>query len=78
MLTMDLTAEVGFIERFCATCKFAAALYTTHGHIPAGQSENHHTIYKRYSVDEYAAIARYYAAEWATTSLTNAPTDRIS
>jgi predicted P-loop ATPase len=66
MLTMDLDqAEVGFIERFCTTCKFAAALYTTHGHIPEKPRVRIIIPFTRdTSVDEYAAIARYYAAEW--------------
>lgn len=66
MLTMDVDqAEVGFIERFCTACKYAAALYTTHGHIPEKPRVRIIMPFTRdITNDEYVSIARYYAAEW--------------
>jgi predicted P-loop ATPase len=66
MLTMDVDrADEGFIERFYKACTYAAALYTTHGHIPEMPRARIIMPFTRdATIDEYAAIARYYAAEW--------------
>lgn len=66
MLTMDVDrADEGFIERFYKACTYAAALYTTHGHIPEMPRVRIIMPFTRdANIDEYAAIARYYAAEW--------------
>ena len=66
MLTHDADhAEKGFIDRFASECKYAAALYTTHGHTP----ENPRVriivpLTRDVTPDEFTAIGRYFAEEW--------------
>jgi len=66
MLTTDVDhAEVGFIDKFCSECKYAAVLYTTHGHIPeAPRVRIIIPMTRDVTSDEYVAIARYFADEW--------------
>ncbi|MDW7659779.1 MAG: hypothetical protein SCM11_21630, partial [Bacillota bacterium] len=66
MLTLDVDqAEAGFIERFCTTGKYTAALYTTHGHTPERPRVRIILPFTRdTAIDEFSAIARYFAAEW--------------
>ena len=66
MLTLDAdAAEVGFIDRFLSECRYAACLYTTHGHRPEAPRCRIVIPFTRdISPDEYVAIARYFAAEW--------------
>lgn len=69
MLTMDAdNAEVGFIDKFTDPAngfKHTACLYTTHGHIPAApRCRIIIPLTRDITPDEYAAIARYFAADW--------------
>ena len=66
MLTLDAdAAEVGFIDRFLSGCKYAACLYTTHGHTPdAPRCRIVIPFTRDISPDEYVALARFFAAEW--------------
>ena len=66
MLTLDAdAAEVGFIDRFLSGCKYAACLYTTHGHTPEAPRCRIVIPFTRdISPDEYVALARFFAAEW--------------
>ena len=65
-LTLDADlVEPGFIERFEKGCRYAAAIYTTHGHVP---EEPRVRIVMPFAEDItpdcYAAVARLYAAQW--------------
>lgn len=66
MLTEDVDhAKSDFISRFISGCKYAACLYTTHGHTP--ESPRVRIIVpmiRDVTPDEYVAIARYFADEW--------------
>ena len=66
MLTSDVdNAEEGFINKFCDECKYAAALYTTHGHTPeAPRVRIIIPMTRDVTSDEYVAVARYFAEEW--------------
>ena len=66
MLTLDMDhAEPGFIERFVLDCKYAAGLYTTHGHTPeAPRIRMLVPLTRDISSDEHVALARYFADEW--------------
>lgn len=66
MLTLDADhAKVGFIEKFIEECRYAACLYTTHGHTPeAPRCRILVPVTRDITSDEYAAIARYFADEW--------------
>jgi hypothetical protein len=66
MLTLDCDhADVGFIASFTAGCKFAACLYTTHGHIPeAPRVRVIVPMTRDVTPDEFVAISRYFADEW--------------
>lgn len=66
MLTLDCDhAAVDFIERFLTGCKYAAAVYTTHGHVPeAPRVRIIIPMTRDVTPDEYSAIARYFADEW--------------
>ena len=66
MLTHDADhAEKGFIDRFSQDCKYAAALYTTHGHTPeAPRVRIIVPLTRDVTPDEFTAIGRYFAQEW--------------
>lgn len=66
MLTSDVdNAETGFINKFCDECKYAAALYTTHGHTSeAPRVRIIIPMTRDVTSDEYVAVARYFAEEW--------------
>ena len=66
LLTLDCDhAETDFISRFTTGCKYAACLYTTHGHTPhAPRIRIIVPTTRDVSRDEYAAIVRYFADEW--------------
>jgi len=66
MLTLDCDhAEMDFIARFMSGCKYAACLYTTHGHTPeAPRARIIVPMTRDITPDEYVAIARYFADEW--------------
>lgn len=66
MLTHDADhAEEGFIDRFTSECKYAAALYTTHGHTPeAPRVRIIVPLTRDVTPDEFTAIGRYFAEEW--------------
>lgn len=66
MLTHDADhAEEGFIDRFTSECKYAAALYTTHGHTPENPRVRIIVPFTRdVTPDEFTAIGRYFAEEW--------------
>ena len=66
MLTEDVDhAEPDFIDRFVLECRYAACLYTTHGHTPEAPRVRIVVPFTRdVTPDEYTAIARYFAAEW--------------
>lgn len=66
MLTHDADhAEKGFIDRFASECKYAAALYTTHGHTPeAPRVRIIVPLTRDVTPDEFTAIGRYFAEEW--------------
>ena len=66
MLTEDVDhAEPDFIDRFVLDCRYAACLYTTHGHTPEAPRVRIVVPFTRdVTPDEYTAIARYFAAEW--------------
>lgn len=65
-LTLDADdAEPGFLERFEQGCKYAAVIYTTHGHRPeAPRARIVIPFEEDISPDCYVAVARYYAALW--------------
>lgn len=66
MLTEDVDhADADFIQRFSDECRYAACLYTTHGHTPESPRARlviplTHDV----TPEEYTAIARYFADEW--------------
>lgn len=66
MLTHDADhADKDFIERFTFGCKYAAALYTTHGHTPeAPRVRIIVPLTRDVTPDEFTAIGRYFAEEW--------------
>lgn len=66
MLTEDVDhADGDFIKRFSTGCKYAACLYTTHGHTPeAPRVRIIVPLTRDVTPDEYVAITRYFAAEW--------------
>ena len=66
MLTEDVDhAEPDFIDRFVLDCRYAACLYTTHGHTPEAPRVRIVVPFTRdVTPDEYTAIARYFSAEW--------------
>ena len=66
MLTHDADhADKDFIERFTFGCKYAAALYTTHGHTPeAPRIRIIVPLTRDVTPDEFTAIGRYFAEEW--------------
>ena len=66
MLTHDADhAEKGFIERFASECKYASAIYTTHGHTPeAPRVRIIVPLTRDVTPDEFTAIGRYFAEEW--------------
>lgn len=66
MLTHDADhADKDFIERFTSGCKYAAALYTTHGHTPENPRVRIIVPFTRdVTPDEFTAIGRYFAEEW--------------
>lgn len=66
MLTHDADhADTDFIEKFTSGCKYAAALYTTHGHTPENPRVRIIVPFTRdVTPDEFTAIGRYFAEEW--------------
>lgn len=66
MLTLDCDhAEQDFISRFTSQCKYAACIYTTHGHIPeAPRIRIIVPLARDITPDEYAAISRYFSDDW--------------
>ena len=66
MLSLDADhANAGFIERFTNDCRYAACIYTTHGHIPdAPRCRILIPTSRDMSSDECVAISRYFANEW--------------
>lgn len=66
MLTEDVDhADTGFIQRFTEGCRYAACLYTTHGHTPeAPRVRLVVPLTRDVTPEEYTAIARYFADEW--------------
>lgn len=80
MLTMDVDkGEKGFIESYEMLASYTSVLYTTHGHTPeAPRFRIIIPLTRDVTPDEYQAIARYFAANGASTSLMNARIARIS
>ncbi len=66
MLTEDVDhADTDFIRRFTEGCRYAACLYTTHGHTPeAPRVRLVVPLTRDVTPEEYTAIARYFADEW--------------
>ena len=66
MLTMDADhAEIGFIDKFTAECRYTSCLYTTHGHTPEQpRCRIIVPLTRDITPDEYVALARYFAADW--------------
>ena len=66
MLTLDCDhADVDFVARFISGCKYAACLYTTHGHTPeAPRVRVIVPMTRDVTPDEFVAISRYFAEEW--------------
>lgn len=66
MLTEDVDhADADFIQRFTDGCRYAACLYTTHGHTPeAPRVRIVVPLTRDVTPEEYTAIARYFADEW--------------
>ncbi len=66
MLTEDVDhAAADFIQRFSDECRYAACLYTTHGHTPeAPRARLVVPLTRDVTPEEYTAIARYFAEEW--------------
>lgn len=66
MLTEDVDhADINFIQRFTDGCRYAACLYTTHGHTPeAPRARLVVPLTRDVTPEEYTAIARYFADEW--------------
>ena len=65
MLTEDVDhADTDFIQRFSGECRYAACLYTTHGHTPeAPRVRIVVPLTRDVTPEEYTAIARYFADE---------------
>ena len=65
-LTFDSdSAGRSFIDSFSKDCRYAACLYTTHGHTPeCPRVRIIMPLAEDISPDCYAATARYFAAEW--------------
>lgn len=58
-------AEPGFIGKFESGCEYAAAIYTTHGHVPEKPRVRIVIPFAEdISPEAYVAVARYYAAIW--------------
>ena len=66
LLTLDADlAKLGFIEEFEKRCKYAAAIYTTHGHTPESpRSRIVIPFTEEITPDCYVAVARLFAAQW--------------
>ena len=66
MLTLDCDhADIDFIEHFSKGCRYAACLYTTHGHtLEAPRVRVIVPMTRDVSPDEFVAISRYFADEW--------------
>lgn len=66
MLTEDVDhADADFIQRFSDECRYAACLYTTHGHTPeAPRVRLVVPLTRDVTPEEYTAIVRYFADEW--------------
>ena len=66
MLTEDVDhADADFIQRFSDECRYAACLYTTHGHTPESpRARLVIPLTRDVTPEEYTAIARYFADEW--------------
>ena len=66
MLTMDADhAEIGFIDKFTAECRYTSCLYTTHGHTPEQpRCRIIVPLTRDITPDEYVALARYFASDW--------------
>ena len=66
MLTQDADhAGIGFIDSYEMLCPYASCLYTTHGHTPeAPRVRVVVPLTRDVTPDEYAAISRFFAAEW--------------
>lgn len=66
MLTEDVDhADTVFIQRFTEDCRYAACLYTTHGHtLEAPRVRIVVPLIRDVTPEEYTAIARYFADEW--------------
>ena len=66
MLALDCDhADAGFIDRFVTGCRYAACLYTTHGHTPkAPRVRIIVPLTRDVTPDEFTAISRYFADEW--------------
>ncbi len=66
LLTLDCDhAEIGFIQRFTTDCKYAACVYTTHGHTPdSPRCRLVIPLTRDITPDEYAAICRHFADDW--------------
>lgn len=66
MLTLDADqADADFISKFTSGCQVASCLYTTHGHRPeAPRCRIIVPLSRDVTPDEYAAITRFFAADW--------------
>jgi predicted P-loop ATPase len=66
LLTLDGDkVDKDFIDRYQEFNKYASCLYTTHGHTPEAPRVRIVTPLTRdVTPDEYAAITRFFAAEW--------------
>ena len=66
LLTLDTDyAKAGFIVRFVNGCKYAAVIYTTHGHVPEEpRARIVVPLSEDVTPDVYVALARLFAAEW--------------
>lgn len=66
MLTLDSdSAKTDFLSRFKQDCRYAAVVYTTHGHTPEAPRYRIVIPFEEdISPDCYNAVARYFAAQW--------------
>lgn len=66
MLTLDLdNADPDFIDRYEMLSPYTSCLYTTHGHTPEHPRVRVVVpLTADITPDEYAAIARFFAADW--------------
>ena len=66
LLTLDSdSAKEDFLARFKQDCRYAAAVYTTHGHTPEAPRYRIVIPFEEdISPDCYNAVARYFAAQW--------------